>query len=85
MGFLWLFQRRTLIGVVGRKLENDFALAECMGVVPENCVITGRCGLQRILKEALNAFFQTLDRLYACRPDLWIAWAGTGHRDRHDI
>jgi Rrf2 family nitric oxide-sensitive transcriptional repressor len=50
------------IGVVVRKLENDFALAECMGVAPENCVITGRCGLQRIFKEALNAFFQTLDR-----------------------
>ncbi len=50
------------IGAAVRKLESDFALAECMGVSPENCVITGRCGLQRIFKEALNAFFQTLDR-----------------------
>ena len=50
------------IGAAVRKLENDFALAECMGAAPENCVITGRCGLQRIFKEALNAFFQTLDR-----------------------
>ena len=50
------------IGAAVRKLENDFALAECMGVAPENCVITGRCGLQGIFKQALNAFFQTLDR-----------------------
>jgi Rrf2 family nitric oxide-sensitive transcriptional repressor len=50
------------IGAAVRKLENDFALAECMGVAPERCVITGRCGLQRIFKEALDAFFQTLDR-----------------------
>ena len=50
------------IGTAVRKLESDFALAECMGVAPENCVITGRCGLQGIFKQALNAFFQTLDR-----------------------
>jgi Rrf2 family nitric oxide-sensitive transcriptional repressor len=50
------------IGAAMRKLENDFALAECMGVAPERCAITGCCGLQRIFKEALNAWFQALDR-----------------------
>jgi Rrf2 family transcriptional regulator, nitric oxide-sensitive transcriptional repressor len=50
------------IGTAMRKLETDFALAECMGVEPERCVITGCCGLQRIFKEALNAWFEALDR-----------------------
>jgi Rrf2 family nitric oxide-sensitive transcriptional repressor len=50
------------IGAAVRKLESDFALAECMGVEPERCVITGSCGLQRIFKEALNEWFQALDR-----------------------
>ena len=45
-----------------RKLESDFALVDCMGVAPERCTITGCCGLQKIFKEALNAWFQVLDR-----------------------
>jgi Rrf2 family transcriptional regulator, nitric oxide-sensitive transcriptional repressor len=50
------------IGFAMRKLENDFALVECMGAAPERCAITECCGLQKILKEALNALFQVLDR-----------------------
>jgi Rrf2 family nitric oxide-sensitive transcriptional repressor len=53
---------RISIGTAMRKLESDFALAECMGVSPERCVITGCCGLQRVFKEALNAWFEVLDR-----------------------
>lgn len=45
-----------------RELETEFALAECMDVTPERCIICGRCGLQRLFKEALNAWFQVLDR-----------------------
>ena len=50
------------IGDAMRKLESDFALVDCMGVAPERCMITGCCGLQKIFKEALNAWFQVLDR-----------------------
>jgi Rrf2 family transcriptional regulator, nitric oxide-sensitive transcriptional repressor len=49
------------IGAALRKLESDFALVDCMGVAPERCTITGCCGLQKIFKEALNAWFQVLD------------------------
>jgi len=53
---------RISIGLAMRELESDFALVECMGVAPERCAITGCCGLQRVFKEALNAWFQVLDR-----------------------
>lgn len=49
------------IGWAMRKLESDFAIVECMGAEPERCVITGNCGLQSILIEALNAWFMVLD------------------------
>lgn len=50
------------IGAAMRQLESDFSLVDCMGVAPERCAITGCCGLQRIFNEALNAWFQALDR-----------------------
>jgi Rrf2 family transcriptional regulator, nitric oxide-sensitive transcriptional repressor len=44
-----------------RATEPDFALVECF--TPEdNCLITPRCRLKGVLKEALNAFVETLDR-----------------------
>lgn len=46
---------------VVRATEPDFALVECF--TPENnCLITPRCRLKGALKEALNAFVETLDR-----------------------
>ena len=43
-----------------RATEPDFALVECF--TPENnCLITPRCRLKGILKEALSAFVDTLD------------------------
>jgi Rrf2 family nitric oxide-sensitive transcriptional repressor len=40
--------------------EPDFALVECF--TPENnCLITPRCRLKGVLKEALNSFLETLD------------------------
>jgi Rrf2 family nitric oxide-sensitive transcriptional repressor len=44
-----------------RATESDFALVECFA--PENnCLITPRCRLKGVLKEALTAFIETLDR-----------------------
>jgi Rrf2 family nitric oxide-sensitive transcriptional repressor len=44
-----------------RATEPDFALVECF--TPEdNCLITPCCRLKGVLKEALNAFVETLDR-----------------------
>jgi Rrf2 family nitric oxide-sensitive transcriptional repressor len=49
------------LGDVMRLTEPDFALVECF--TPDNgCVITRRCRLRHVLKEALNAFTSTLDR-----------------------
>ncbi|PWB84561.1 MAG: Rrf2 family transcriptional regulator [Methylocystaceae bacterium] len=50
------------IGAVMREMEADFALVDCLGAEPERCVISGFCGLQRIFGEALQAWFQVLDR-----------------------
>ena len=49
------------IGWAMRRLEPDFAIAECMGAEPQRCVITGNCGLQSILMEALGSWFSVLD------------------------
>lgn len=49
------------LGDVIRATEPDFALVECF--TPEsNCLITPRCRLKGVLKEALNSFVRTLDR-----------------------
>ncbi|QIB66926.1 Rrf2 family transcriptional regulator [Kineobactrum salinum] len=49
------------VGTLVRELEQDLELVECFGN-SSNCVITPSCKLKRILGEALNAFFSTLDR-----------------------
>lgn len=49
------------LGDVIRATEPDFALVECFS--PDNsCLITPRCRLRGVLKEALAAFTETLDR-----------------------
>jgi Rrf2 family transcriptional regulator, nitric oxide-sensitive transcriptional repressor len=49
------------LGDVIRATEPDFALVECF--TPDNgCVIRRRCRLRHVLKEALAAFADTLDR-----------------------
>jgi len=50
------------IGWAMRRLEPDFAIAECMGAEPQKCAITGNCGLQSILMEALGGWFSVLDK-----------------------
>jgi len=52
---------RIRLGDVIRATEPDFALVECF--LPDNeCRLTPRCKLNRVLKEALAAFTATLDR-----------------------
>jgi Rrf2 family transcriptional regulator, nitric oxide-sensitive transcriptional repressor len=48
------------LGDVIRATEPDFALVECF-MPTNNCLITPRCRLKGALKEALNAFVETLD------------------------
>jgi len=49
------------IGEVLRVTEPDFALVECFGS-GNCCLVTPHCRLKGILREALAAFFSTIDR-----------------------
>ena len=49
------------LGDVVRATEPDFALVECF-TAENGCLITPRCRLKGVLKEALMAFVGTLDR-----------------------
>lgn len=62
-GGLELAKRPEKIGLgdVIRMTEPDFSLVECMGS-GDQCIITSRCRLRSVLKEALKAFVETLDR-----------------------
>jgi Rrf2 family nitric oxide-sensitive transcriptional repressor len=58
---LALRPNKISLGDVVRATEPDFALVECFS--PDNrCLITPRCRLRGVLKEALAAFIATLDR-----------------------
>ncbi len=48
------------LGDVLRATEPDFALVECFAT-GNQCVITSRCKLRRVLNEALSGFLKTLD------------------------
>lgn len=52
------------VGDIVRVLEDDFALVDCFkDPAPEHpCLLTNHCGLQGILGQALQAFFQHLDQ-----------------------
>ena len=50
------------IGEIVRKMEEDFYLVECFDAGKNACVISPACQLKRILNEALEAYFQVLDR-----------------------
>jgi len=49
------------LGAVVRATEPDFVMAECFGA-DSCCAIRRHCRLPAILKEALDAFMDTLDR-----------------------
>lgn len=48
------------IGEVLRTME-DWKIVECFEPTSNRCPITGACGLQSVLKEALDAYFAVLD------------------------
>ncbi len=49
------------LGDVIRLAEPDFALVECFAG-GNRCILTPRCGLPKVVNEALNAFIATFDR-----------------------
>ncbi|MCC2099362.1 MAG: Rrf2 family transcriptional regulator [Hyphomicrobiales bacterium] len=49
------------IGEVIRVMEDDFSIMECMGE-QNSCIIAGPCRLNAIMREALSAWFDVLDR-----------------------
>jgi Rrf2 family transcriptional regulator, nitric oxide-sensitive transcriptional repressor len=49
------------IGQVLREVE-DWKIVECFDAASNQCPIAGACGLQVILKHALEAYFAVLDR-----------------------
>ena len=49
------------LGDIVRSTEPDFALVECFGS-GNQCLITPRCRLRGVLREAMGAFMSTLDR-----------------------
>jgi Rrf2 family nitric oxide-sensitive transcriptional repressor len=53
--------RKLKLGDVVRRLEEDFALVECMGET-DRCVLTGGCGLEVALGLAMENFFRDLNR-----------------------
>ncbi|MGH9620316.1 MAG: Rrf2 family transcriptional regulator [Bryobacteraceae bacterium] len=53
--------QRIRVGDVLRATE-DWTLAECFDPASNTCPITGGCGLRLVLKEALDAYFEVLDR-----------------------
>lgn len=63
---------RIIIGGVVRQTEEDLSLVECFsdGI----CVITSSCRLQKVLKQALNAFLSVLDQYTLA--DLLVAGKG---------
>ncbi|WP_075217248.1 Rrf2 family transcriptional regulator [Mongoliimonas terrestris] len=63
------------IGAVVRAAEENFILADCFDEAGHNCPLTLSCEYNRILREALAAFFSVLDRYTIAdvakdRPDL---------------
>lgn len=49
------------IGLLIRRLENDFNLLECFDRGANHCVISPACTLKHTLNKALHAFFSVLD------------------------
>ncbi len=48
------------VGAVVRRMESDFLITECFGTA-SRCTLTGNCGLNGILNDALRAFLERLD------------------------
>lgn len=51
------------MGTVVRSMETDLQLVDCLGDKSAACVFSGVCGLTGMLRRAMDAFFDELDRL----------------------
>lgn len=49
------------VGDIMRTMESDFAVVECLGPV-RYCRVAGVCGARNVFSEALQAYFDVLDR-----------------------
>lgn len=50
------------LGDLVRRVEDDFALVECMQAAGGSCVIAPACRLKGVMKEALDAYLAVFDR-----------------------
>ena len=50
------------IGVLVRQTETSLALLECFDPATNSCRISSCCALKGVMKQALQAFFQELDK-----------------------
>ncbi|MEO6723976.1 MAG: Rrf2 family transcriptional regulator [Blastocatellia bacterium] len=50
------------LGDLVRECEGDFTLVECFDPEHNQCVLTPVCKLKNVLKEALDAYFQSLNQ-----------------------
>ncbi|MDX2032527.1 MAG: Rrf2 family transcriptional regulator [Blastocatellia bacterium] len=50
------------LGELVRDCEKDFAMVECFDKEKNQCVLTPACKLKRALAEALEAYFEALNR-----------------------
>ncbi|MGV3663999.1 MAG: Rrf2 family transcriptional regulator [Prosthecobacter sp.] len=50
------------IGMVVRRTEDSPAVVECFDAVHNTCPVNGSCRLKGTLSQAMNAFYETLDR-----------------------
>lgn len=50
------------IGVLVRQTEENFHMVECFNKDHDTCPLTGACGLQHVLGEALQAYMAVLDK-----------------------
>lgn len=68
------------IGMVVRRTEDTPFIVECFDEQHNTCPINGSCRLKGALAQAVNAFYETLDR-HTLR-DLVAGSAGRGMKDR---
>ncbi|MDQ3010507.1 MAG: Rrf2 family transcriptional regulator [Acidobacteriota bacterium] len=50
------------LGDLVRECEGDFTLVECFDAEHNQCVLTPVCKLKHVLREALDAYFQSLNQ-----------------------
>ena len=51
------------VGAVVRATETDFNLVECFDATTNQCTLSRYCRLQHVLAQAMDSFFQVLDKV----------------------